>query len=231
MADDKSEDVLHVLAPGKEEITPEQGKVFNIQGVMLDMPQTMVEHGEVFSNRGELVEEGGKYFDRESATYIVKSNKKSFRGKGMSAGGDPILQWEGINIVTAKVEHYESSRALRLGVGNLNTGSNYEEYDRAPSVNTWLGRSWVEGEYEELYFLVENREMLDAVAEYYGLPIPYGDDLKATLDNDLQSIRFKSYDLNNAGEGNFVAVVVSGIVFEGNKGTSLKLYSLKRMNE
>ncbi len=95
----------------------------------------------------------------------------------------------------------------------------------------WLGRSWIENEHEELYFLVESREMLDEVATYYGLPVPYDDEMKVVLDNNLQSIRFKSYDLNNEGEGNYVAVVVAGIVFKDDTATMLKLYETTRWDE
>ena len=120
---------------------------------------------------------------------------------------------------------------LRMGVGNLSTGSNYEDYDRAPSVNWWLGRSWVEGEREELYFLVESRAMLDEVATYYGLPVPYNEELKVVLDNNLESIRFKSYDLNHLGEGHYVAVVVASVTFQESIPVALKLYETTRWNE
>jgi len=55
--------------------------------------------------------------------------------------------------------------------------------------------------------------------------------LKTILDNDLQVIRFKSVDLNHEGEGNFVAVVVAGIVFEDNVATKLRLYKTSRWSE
>jgi hypothetical protein len=169
-------------------------------------------------NKGDNTKIIGE-FTNGSSTIVFRENKV-----------DPITQWEGV-LSDGKIINYESSRALRLGVGNLNTGSNYEDYDRAPSVNMWLGRSWIEDEEEELYFLVESREMLDEVASYYGLPVPYDDDLKVVLNNNLQSIRFKSYDLNHEGEGNFVAVVVAGIVFKDDTATMLKLYETTRWDE
>ena len=111
------------------------------------------------------------------------------------------------------------------------TGSDFDEYDKAPVVNKWLARSWVEGGEEELFFLVESRAMLDDVATHYSLPVPYDDGIKTILDNDLQSIRLKSVDLNHEGEGNFVAVVVAGIVFEDNVATKLRLYKTSRWGE
>jgi len=193
------------------------------------------EKGRVFVN-GEVIEEGGRYslMSTEPIKHVSTSGDNIVT-EFIENRLDPITQWEAhrTNLDTnkTKVEYYESSRMLRLAVGNLNAGSNYEDYDRAPNVNWWLGRSWIENEQEELYFLVEDREMLDEVASYYGLPVPYDDDLKTILDNNLQSIRFKSYDLNNEGEGNFIAVVVAGVVFVDGQSTILKLYETTRWNE
>jgi uncharacterized protein YbaR (Trm112 family) len=191
--------------------------------------------GRVLSD-GNIVEEGGRYsLMSTQPIYHVSTSGDNIVTEYVEARNDPITQWEAhrTNLETneTKIEHYESSKALRTGVGNLTTGSNYEEYDRAPSVNMWLGRSWIEDEKEELYFLVESRTMLDDVAIYYGLPVPYDAKLKVVLDNNLQSIRFKSYDLNNEGEGNFVAVVVASITFANNTATTLKLYETTRWNE
>lgn len=144
--------------------------------------------------------------------------------------GDPIIQWEGV-LSNGKIINYESSKTLREGYGNLSTGSDFDSYDKAPVVNNWLARSWIEDGEEELFFLVESREMLDGVATYYSLPVPYDDGLKTILDNDLKSIRLKSVDLNHEGEGNFVAVVVAGVVFESNVATKLRLYKTSRWNE
>jgi len=177
----------------------------------------------------------GNFSTEKKPTYIGEAVDGSFIILFEKNETDPLFKWRGVITElpsnAKKIINYESSRALRLGVGNLNTGTNYEEYDRAPSVNMWLGRSWIENEHEELYFLVESREMLDEVATYYGLPVPYDDEMKVVLDNNLQSIRFKSYDLNNEGEGNFVAVVVASITFVNDTATTLKLYETTRWNE
>jgi hypothetical protein len=144
--------------------------------------------------------------------------------------GDPIIQWEGV-LSNGKIINYESSKTLREGYGNLSTGSDFDEYDKAPVVNKWLARSWIEDGEEELFFLVESREMLDGVATYYSIPVPYDNGLKTILDSNLQIIRFKSVDLNHEGEGNFVAVVVAGIVFEDNIATKIRLYKTSRWSE
>ena len=144
--------------------------------------------------------------------------------------GDPILQWEGV-LSNGKIINYESSKTLREGYGRLSTGNDFDSYNKASVVNKWLARSWIDGGEEELFFLVESRQMLDDVAAHYSLPVPYDDGLKTILDSDLQSIRFKSVDLNHEGEGNFVAVVVAGVVFEDNVATKLRLYKTSRWND
>ena len=221
---------------------------YSIPGVPFnedDLPDDtwfVMNKGRVLYNNGEVEVTGGWFYnprfpkdgryigERTDGTAILQ-----YRPKRIDDGGDPISQWETVITNTStgviKIKSYESSNMIRVAVGNLDTGSNYEEYNRAPNVKWWLGRSWIEDEEEELYFLVESREMLDEVASYYGLPVPYDDELKVILDNNLQSIRFKSYDLNNEGEGNFVAVVVAGIVFEDDTATMLKLYETTRWNE
>ena len=189
----------------------------------------------VFYNKGEIEVIGGSFFNPntpEKVEYIGEfidgSNSIFFRRPRYRKDLDPILQFEGI-LRNRDVIKFESSKFLRRGVGSLDSGSNFEQFDRPSKEHNWLGRSWIEGGDEvELYFLVESRTMLDEVATYYDLPVPYDDVMKHTLDNDLKSIRFKSYDLNQEGRGNFVAVVVAGITFKDNIATTLKLYATTR---
>ena len=70
--------------------------------------------------------------------------------------------------------------------------------------------------------------MIDDVASHYSLPVPYDSNLATVLSNDLQSIRLRSVDLNHAGEGNWVAVVVASIVFVDNVATKFRLYKTSR---
>jgi hypothetical protein len=155
--------------------------------------------------------------------YVDGSATIEFREKK----GDPILQYEGV-LNNGDVVNYESSNALRLGYGSLNTGTNFSTYDKSPAVNKWLARSWINGGAEELLFLVESKQMIDDVASHYSLPVPYDSNLATVLSNDLQSIRLRSVDLNHAGEGNWVAVVVASIVFVGNVATKFRLYKTSR---
>ena len=193
-------------------------------------------------NGGQLLGHGGWYVKIDpSVTPIFLgewsdgSATVAFREKRIDDGGDPITQWEGVitNLSdnTTKIENYESSKAMRSIIGNLTTGTNYENRDRCPAINLWVGRSWIENEQETLYFYAESSEMVDAVASYYNLPQPYDLTLKERLDSNPESMRFKSYDINNKGEGNFAALVVAGIVFENNVATMLKIFELKRWND
>tara|TARA_R110002012_G_scaffold282146_1_gene471805 strand:- start:4843 stop:5568 length:726 start_codon:yes stop_codon:yes gene_type:complete len=144
--------------------------------------------------------------------------------------GDPILQFEGV-LSNGDVVNYESSKTLREGYGNLSTGTNFDTYDKSPAVNKWLARSWINGGEEELFFLVENKNMLDQVCLYYKLPVPYNNGLENILNNDLQATRIKSVDLNREGEGNWVALVVASVVFKDNVATKIRFYKTSRWND
>ncbi len=149
--------------------------------------------------------------------------------------GEPLLQWEGV-LSNGDVIKYESSKSLREEYARLLTGTDFDEYDKSPAVNTWLARSWIDGGEEELFFLVESKQMVDDVASYYNLPVPYDSDLASILTNDLQSIRFKSVWFKAAlknlavhnGEGDWTPVVVAGIVFKDNVATKFRLYKTSR---
>lgn len=193
-------------------------------------------------NGGQLLGHGGWYVKLDPSVKPVflgewsdGSAKVEFREKRIDDGGDPITQWEGVitNLSdnSTKIENYESSKEMRSIIGNLITGTNYEDRDRCPAVNLWVGRSWIEDEQETLYFYAENSAMVDAVAEYYDLPQPYDTSLKQRLDDNPESMRFKSYDIYGKGEGNFAALVVAGIVFENKNPTMLKIFELKRWND
>jgi len=144
--------------------------------------------------------------------------------------GDPILQFEGV-LSNGDVVNYESSKTLREGYGNLSTGTNFDTYDKSPAVNKWLARSWINGGEEELFFLVESKKMIDDVASYYSLPVPYNNDLATVLTDDLQSTRIKSVDLNREGEGNWLAMVVASVVFQDNVATKIRFYKTSRWDK
>lgn len=192
----------------------------------------LVNRGRVFKE-GLVVEEGGWYFDRLTPEKYESSTETSTTVYLPAKDNkDPLANWEAH--ITYKdgstdTRFYESSKMVRQAICNLTSGSNYEEFDKAPQVTWWLGRSYYDKSAEqELYFHVESKEMLDQVCEYYNLPVPYSADLESILLYNKEYIRFKSYDLLQLGEGNFVEVVVASVTFEGNTPTSIKLYETVR---
>lgn len=141
---------------------------------------------------------------------------------------DPIVQW--YSVEGDRVKKFESSKMWREVVGNLSNGTTLDGYNKCPDVNFWLGRSYFEdGGVEELYFHSENSELLEKVSLYYDLPVPYDEELKYILDNDPESLRMRHYDINGEGEGNFVPVVVSSIVFDGDQAVDFRIYEFIRM--
>jgi len=189
----------------------------------------LIDKVEVYVN-GNVEIVGGRFskpsepnVSKHVGEYVDGSATIEFREKK----GDPIIQYEGV-FSNGDVVSYESSNALRLGYGSLNTGTNFDTYDKSSAVNKWLARSWINGGAEELLFLVESKQMIDDVASHYSLPVPYDSNLATVLNNNLQSIRLRSVDLNHAGEGNWVAVVVASIVFVDNVATKFRLYKTSR---
>lgn len=213
-------------------------KLFKVYALYKDHDKwDMLNRGRVFEN-GKVIEEGGWYVSRHllpkyesktpSATIsYLRTNRVS---------PDPLVCWDAHikdNVTGAtKIKHYESSKVVRTAICNMVNGDSFEEYDKAPSVTWWLGKSWIVDENEEeLFFHVENKDMLDDVCYYYNLPVPYPLDLVDTLTNNIRSIRFKSYDLLKLGEGNFIEVVLASVVFTDGQPTAIRLYEIKRPNE
>ena len=204
-----------------------------------------VKKGRVFINGGQVIEQGAQYVSARDPQFAENGQQNEFKYESTSDGAaityvitpmsDPLTSWEAriTNAETGAVatKYFESSRQVRRAAIRYDTGSDYEDYDKAPQVTWWLGRSWVEGGEEELFFHIDSRAMLDAVAAHYSLPAPYPTELVDVLDNNTHKIRFKSYDLNQAGEGNFVELVVGGVVFSQGAATMLKLYEVTRLTE
>jgi hypothetical protein len=99
-----------------------------------------------------------------------------------------------------RIRHYESTKMFREVIGKLSSGNNLESYDLSPDVNFWLGRSYYDNTDEaELYFVATSSEQVKKVSEHYKLPVPYNDNLKNKLDNDLDSLRVWHYDMLGLG--------------------------------
>lgn len=144
----------------------------------------------------------------------------------------PVAYWIGKEFTKEghiRTKRFSSSRQLRELICNLPTGSTYADYDLCPDIKFLLGHSWYEGEeIVELYFMVEGSTMLENVASYYSLPVPYDAELKEQIDHDPAAMRIRYYDILSEGPGKFVPVVVAGVEFTNEKATALRLYSFSR---
>jgi hypothetical protein len=196
----------------------------------------LMNRGRVFCE-GKVIEKGGWFIHKTRGSKFESSSdtNKTIYSYGKDPF-EPLANWKAeitdvkTNAVTVK--RFESSKMVRKAICNMTEGPEYENYNKAPQVTWWLGRSWVEDSTEEeLYFHVESKEMLDSVCSYYKLPVPYNNDLRNILENNIKSIRFKSYDLLRLGEGSFVELVVASVVFIKGTPTAIKLYETKRPNE
>lgn len=190
--------------------------------------------------KGRSLWDGGKIFEQGTLTSTVSPDRTKYftsttatqsieyRGKN----GDPLFNWEAL--VTkdgvTKVKNYESSKQYRTLIAHLTTGNDYSDYDLCPSVNIWVGRSWIDGGEEELYFYLENSSMLEAVATYYSLPEPCTSDTKSKIDSNPEDFRLRHQDINQIGSRS-VPVVIASIVFEDDVATMFKLYEITRWNE
>lgn len=205
-------------------------------------------------NQGTLYESGGVYhqftggYGRDN--YILRGDGSYQKAESIVSevgdniamkytftktdeGGDPIIMWQGeetnLDTGVTRIKHYESSRMMRKLIGNLDNGSNLEEYDRSPDVNFWLGKSYYDDSDEvELYFFAESSDMLSKVAGYYNLQVPYDERLKDAMDNNPESLRVRHYDVLNLGEGQYIPVVVGSVVIKNGEATMLKMYEFTR---
>tara|TARA_R110002073_G_scaffold58950_1_gene148997 strand:+ start:4148 stop:5251 length:1104 start_codon:yes stop_codon:yes gene_type:complete len=183
---------------------------------------------------GGLVFEQGTLTSLEdpgsSLSFTGNTDTQSIEYRGKS--GDPLFSWEAVITEgdTTKIKHYESSKQYRTIIAHLTTGNTYESYDLCPSVNTWIGRSWVDSGEEELYFYLESSSMIEAVATYYGLPEPCDLATKARVESNPAEFRLRHQDINQTGSRD-IPVVVASIVFNNNVATMFKLYEITRWNE
>lgn len=149
---------------------------------------------------------------------------------------DPAIFWKGIetklNGKPGQIKRYESSQTVRKALYRMKSGTTLEGRDLCPAVALWLGRGYYDDSTEEeLLFCIQSREMLDQVAAYYSLPIPYNQEQKTILETNLELYRARHYDLLGLGEGKHVPVVVGSIVFKEGQPEKLLMYTFLRQWE
>lgn len=202
------------------------GKVYEKGGIYHQLTGGNGKEGYIL--RGE-----GSFQKAELITSEVAGlNSTNYTFTKTDEGGDPIIMWQGEvtdNTGEKNIKHYESSRMFRKVIGNLSTGNNLEDYDLSPDVKFWLGRSYYDNLDEvELYFVATSSSQIDKVATYYGVSVPYNNELKDKLDNNPEALRVRNYDMLGLGGGNYVPVVAASIVLKDNVAVMIKLYEFTR---
>ena len=198
------------------------------------------EDNSVIAQKGKSLYNGGQIFEQGTFSHTSPTNTPKFESSTSNQiieyqgkVGDPLFSWEAIVTEgeTTKIKNYESSKQYRTIISHFTTGNNYgEDFDLCPSINIWIGRSWIEDEEDELYFYLEGSNMLESVATYYNLPEPCDSNMKARVESNPEEFRLRHQDINQTGSRD-VPVVVASIVFKDNVATMFKLYEITRWNE
>jgi hypothetical protein len=208
--------------------------------------------GTSYYNQGQVWEDGASYMYQTGGEPIPNLNmreNRSFtkaellyteRADGIKTAynftrlGDPLMMWEGNEYDQdgnyLRTKKYESGAVIRLAIAKMKNGPAFEDRDLCPDVTIWLGRSYYDdlGNEELIYVVTGGSEQVNAVSAYYGLPTPLSADLADTLDNDIESIRARHYDLFELGEGNWFPVVAGSISFENGEPVRSLLYAFRR---
>jgi hypothetical protein len=163
----------------------------------------------------------------------TRADGVKFHYKYTKDNPDPITSWyaeelsEAGNVIRTK--YYTSAAWLQKAQLRIDKPPITINQDLCPSVNYWLAKSYYD-EYpeEEVYFFAENVNMIDSVAEYYNLPIPYNTQQKEILNTNPLVYRTRHFDILGQGQGNYLPVVTGSIVFLNNIPTKLLLYTFLR---
>lgn len=148
--------------------------------------------------------------------------------------GDPAMFWhrEELDYLgrTVRIKKFESSLQVQSAIINKRSGFDFSQRSVCPVVEYWLGRSWYENQDEEEFFFAVTGgvPMLDAVALFYNLPVPYGTEQQDILETNPTLYRARSYDLLGLGDGNYISVVVASIQFKKGIPERLLLYTFLR---
>jgi len=133
---------------------------------------------------------------------------------------DTILNWYGEesdkNDNILRIKKYQLTKQATAVLTNM-TNRGYDisgGYDLCPSVNHWVARAYYDNRNEEeIFFAAESIAMIDSVAEYYKLPIPYNLKQKEILETNPALYRIKHYNLLGLGPGNYIPVIACSITF------------------
>jgi hypothetical protein len=182
---------------------------------------------------------------KSSGNFMKAERMRSQRADGFSinysfikAYNDPAIFWEAKETsadgTIVRTKHYESSEVVRrIIIERLRGGPTFSDIDKCPDIPFWLGRGWYDdsNEQEMLFPVIYGSQVLDKVAAYYGLEIPYNQEQKTILDNNPALYRARHYDVNKQGPGNFIPVIVASVTFDNNVPIRLLLYTFMRQWE
>lgn len=191
---------------------------------------TSLKHlGRVYINNGTLLEYGG---DFSSKKYLSESISEKYFKEYSENIDDPISKWECniefIDTGDVYTQTFETAKYARTAIGKLLTGRNFKYTDKPPEIDYYLAKSKYSN-VEEYYFNIEDSSQLQSVATHFKLEYPIDSEMTEILDNDRFKIRFKSYDLLDQGDGNWVSLVIGGIEFVDGSPYRLKFYETRRI--
>jgi len=144
-----------------------------------------------------------------------------------------LVWWEGHEYSeagTIRVKHYEPSRWFNNRIFSYDVGDTYDQYDICPLISYCVGDAKYDDTDEvEIFFVcTAGTSLLDKVAEYYQLPIPYGEHHVHTLNTDPKLYRAGHFDIFGLGPGRFHPLVLASITFINKKPERLLLYTFQR---
>jgi hypothetical protein len=185
----------------------------------------------------------GLYLYGSGSTSLVKLSESTrfaqkLKVKYINTPQDPncdtVLNWYGEesdkNGNILRIKKYQlTKQAAAVLTSMTNRGYDLLGYDLCPSVNYWVARAYYDtGTEEEIFFAAESVAMIDSVAEYYKLPIPYSLAQKEILETNPALYRIKYYNLLGLGLGNYIPVVACSITFTNRIPKRLLLYTVIR---
>jgi len=201
----------------------EKGAVYEKMTGDKDLNEPWVQmRGKASFRKAEIIE--SERFDGVRTCYSYTNNN------------DPSMFWQGNELAddgkVLRVKHFESSRTVQIALASMKRGPDLLDRDLCPDVDFWLGRSWyndaTEGSEELLFAVTNGSSTLEKVAAYYKLPVPHNLEQGNILDSKPELYRVRHYDLLNLGIGQYVNVVVAGIIFKDSRPVKLLLYTFMR---
>lgn len=162
---------------------------------------------QIFINNGELYKEvrdyEGPYEDPYITTYFE----------------DPLFPF--YKMVEGKRKNYKSTEEIRrfLKIESDKPVPDLSYFDLCPDITLWVGAAEIfDTNKKEVYFRVENSDVLKKVANYYNLPYPIHEEFEKVL-NETPELISSYWDDNEE-------VVLASVKFEDQTPVMLKLYAI-----